>query len=189
MADRFDVDAVRAGHPTGIVAEEAEQAAVLVPVIDRPDGHAVLFTERADHLPNHAGEMSFPGGGREERDADLEATALRESHEEVGLRPGEVDVVGQLDDVPGPYGHVVRPFVGTVPDRAYEPTSAEVAACVVLPLAALSDPANFDTERRSGPDGEGVTLPFFRVDGHVVWGLTGHVLRTLLELSTDWRPE
>lgn len=185
---RLDLDALTAHDPTTIAAEEAEQAGVLVPVIERDGGHHILFTERAEHLPTHAGEMSFPGGGWEQVDTDLTATALREAHEEVGLRPDEAEVLGRLDDVPGPYGHVVRPIVARVADRTYRPTSGEVAQVVVLPVEALVDPTNYSEEQRSHPERGTATLPFFRVDGHTVWGLTGFILQTFLDLTADWTP-
>lgn len=184
---RLRLDALP-GDARSIDAEPAEQAAVLVPIIERDGEHFVLFTERADHMPTHAGEMSFPGGGREPHDADRTTTALREAEEEVGIDPADVTVVGRLDDVPGPYGHVVRPVVGRVPDREYRPTSDEVAAVVVLPVAALADPVNYDRETRSHPDRGTAELPFFRVDGHTVWGLTGFVLQELLAATGGWTP-
>lgn len=185
---RLVLERVAAYEPGTLETEEAEQAAVLVPVIERESGDHLLFTERSEDLSNHAGEMSFPGGGREPDDADREATALRESREEVGIRPDAVDVVGRLDDVPGPFGHVVRPFVGRVPDRDYAPTSLEVAAVAVISVAALADPANFSRDHHTLPGGETVELPYFRVDDHTVWGLTGHVTSNLLRVATDWRP-
>ncbi|WP_255151595.1 NUDIX hydrolase [Halorarius halobius] len=184
---RLDLSALTRDART-VDAEEAEQAGVLVPVIEREGAHYVLFTERADHMPTHAGEMSFPGGGREADDADLTETALREAREEVGIDPESVDLLGRLDDVPGPYGHVVRPVVGRVPDRDYRPTSAEVAQVVVLPVTALVEPTNYTTEERSHPDRGTARLPFFRVDGHTVWGLTGFILQELLAATTDWTP-
>jgi 8-oxo-dGTP pyrophosphatase MutT (NUDIX family) len=174
--------------PRDVTREGMRRAAVLVPVIHRPDGPFLLFTERSPDLEAHAGEMAFPGGGYEERDADLSATALREANEEVGLEPEEAEVVGRLDDVPGPFGHVVRPFVARVADREYHPDEREVVEVVVLPVAALTDPANYSVEERTNPEGRTVELPFFRVDGHVVWGLTGFVLTRFLSLTTDWEP-
>lgn len=185
---RLDLDALANYRARTVATEPAEQAGVLVAVVDRGGDDHLLFTERAAHLPTHAGEMSFPGGGREDGDADLTATALREAHEEVGVRRDEVTVLARLDDVPGPYGHVVRPIVARVPDREYVPTSAEVERVVVLPVASLTDPANYSREERSHPDRGTATLPFFRVDGVVVWGLTGFVLQELLRLTAGWSP-
>ncbi len=176
-----------ADHDPVAVTDETREAAVLAPVVDRPDGDGLLFIKRADHLGEHPGQMSFPGGGREPEDADLAATATREAREEVGLPPAAVDVVGRLDDIRTVTDYAVRPFVGRVPDRAYEPGDDEVAETAVLPLSALTDPDNYDSERRDHPRYGEIRVHYFRVDGYTVWGATGRMLVQLLELTTDWR--
>src|SRR6056297_1632111 len=88
-----------ADHTARPVEDQEHDAAVLVPVVGRQDGPHLLFTKRADHLGEHPGQMSFPGGGWEPKDDDLWATALREANEEIGLYPEEVDRVGRLDDI------------------------------------------------------------------------------------------
>ena len=174
-------------RPFDIAREDGDWAAVLVPVIERDEPH-ILFTERSPDLTAHAGEMAFPGGGYEDVDGDLEATALREASEEVGLRREEAEVLARLDDVPGPYGHVVRPYVARVADRTYHPDEYEVVEVVTLPVRGLTDPTNYSVEERTTPEGRTVGLPFFRVDGRVVWGLTGFVLLRFLSIVTDWEP-
>jgi 8-oxo-dGTP pyrophosphatase MutT (NUDIX family) len=176
-----------ARHAAATVSDARRQAAVVAPVIRRDDGHAVLFTKRADHLGEHPGQMSFPGGGREPGDADLLATALREADEEIGLRSDEVEVHGRLDDIATVSDYSVRPFVATVPDRTYRPDENEVAEVVVLAVADLVDLANYESERRAHPRHGEVRLHFFHVDGYTVWGATGRMLVQLLELTTDWR--
>jgi 8-oxo-dGTP pyrophosphatase MutT (NUDIX family) len=176
-----------ARHAAATVGDARREAAVLAPVIRRDDGPAVLFTKRADHLGEHPGQMSFPGGGREPGDADLLATALREADEEIGLRPGEAEVYGRLDDIATVSDYSVRPFVATIPDRAYRPDENEVAEVVVLAVDDLVDLANYESERRDHPRYGEVRLHFFHVDGYTVWGATGRMLVQLLELTTDWR--
>jgi 8-oxo-dGTP pyrophosphatase MutT (NUDIX family) len=156
-------------------------------VIDRDGGPHLLFTKRADHLGEHPGQMSFPGGGREPSDEDLLATAKREANEEIGLRPEEVDVVGQLDDLPTVTRYRIRPFVSQIPDRAYEPDEREVAEIAVLPVAGLTDLDNYESERREHPDYGDVRVHFFHVGGYTVWGATARIVVQLLELTTDWR--
>lgn len=185
---RLDLTPLAGYDATCIVADPDEQAAVLAPVIARPDGDYLLFTERSPDLEQHAGEMSFPGGGRDPDDANLRETALREADEEIGLNPGEADVIGRLDDVPGPFGHVIRPYVARVPDREYVPDGREIIETVVLSVDDLIDPVNYREEVRDHPERGRVTVPYFEVDGALVWGLTGVMLSTLLERTTDWEP-
>ena len=182
----MNLDGVRR-HESATIADAERRAAVLAPVLDRDGTPHVLFTKRADHLGNHPGQMSFPGGGVEPEDPNLEATALREADEEIGLRPEEVDVVGRLDDVDTVSEYVVTPFVGTVPDREYVPSDAEVAEIAALPVPELTDPANYESERRDHPHYGDVRIHFFRAGGYTVWGATGGMLVQLLELTTDWR--
>ncbi|ESP88963.1 NUDIX hydrolase [Candidatus Halobonum tyrrellensis] len=182
----MNLDGVRR-HAPATIGEAERRAAVLAPVVDRGGTPHVLFTKRADHLGSHPGQMSFPGGGVEAEDADLKATALREADEEIGLRPGEVEVVGRLDDVETVSDYVVTPFVGTVPDREYAPSDGEVAEIAVLPVAELTDRANYESARREHPRYGDVRIHFFRVGGYTVWGVTGGMVVQLLELATDWR--
>jgi 8-oxo-dGTP pyrophosphatase MutT (NUDIX family) len=183
----MDLGAVTDHEPRD-VSGEARESAVLAPVIRRPDGDHLLFTKRADHLGEHAGQMSFPGGGSEPEDADLLATALREADEEVSLRPDQADVVGRLDDILTVTDYTVRPFVATVPDREYVPDESEVAEITVLPVEGLTDPDNFETETREHPDLGEVRIHYFHVDGYTVWGATGRILAQLLSLTTGWTP-
>jgi 8-oxo-dGTP pyrophosphatase MutT (NUDIX family) len=172
-------------HTPRSVDDAKREAAVVAPVVDRGDD-ALLFTKRADHLGQHPGQMSFPGGGREPSDADLEATARREADEEIGLRPDEIDIVGRLDDIPTVSDYSVRPFVSRIPNREYVPDEREVAEITVLPVAELTDLDNYESERRDHPYYGDIRLHFFRVGGYTVWGATGRMLVQLLELTTDW---
>jgi 8-oxo-dGTP pyrophosphatase MutT (NUDIX family) len=181
----MNLDAVRR-HTPRTVDDAEREAAVVAPVVDRGGSDALLFTKRADHLGEHAGQMSFPGGGREPSDAGLEATARREANEEIGLRDDEIDVVGRLDDIPTVSEYAVRPFVSRIPDREYVPDEREVAEIAVLPVAELTDLANYESERRDHPYYGEVRLHFFHVGGYTVWGATGRMLVQLLELATDW---
>ncbi|MFC7204360.1 NUDIX hydrolase [Haloferax namakaokahaiae] len=167
--------------------EAGRRAAVIAPVLFRDDRPHVLFTKRADHLGEHPGQMSFPGGGTEPSDDGLEATALREANEEIGLRPDEVTFHGRLDDILTITDYAVSPFVATIPDREYEPDHREVAEIVALSVDDLTSRANYESERRDHPTYGDIRLHFFYVDGYTVWGATGRMLVQLLELTTDWR--
>jgi 8-oxo-dGTP pyrophosphatase MutT (NUDIX family) len=182
----MDLSGVRRHHPV-TVGEAERWAAVVAPVVDRDGRPAIVFTKRADHLGDHPGQMAFPGGGREPSDESLEATAKREAHEEIDLRPEEVDVVGRLDDITTVTGYAVRPFVARVPDREYTPDEQEVAEIVPLAVEDLIARENYESERREHPEYGDIRLHFFHVDGYTVWGATGRMLVQLLELTTDWR--
>jgi 8-oxo-dGTP pyrophosphatase MutT (NUDIX family) len=171
--------------------EPGRAAAVLVPLLPRPDGLHVLFTERSKELRSHAGQVSFPGGSIDAGDRDSEAAALREAHEEVGLRPEHVEVLGLLDDCPTfVTGYVITPVVGIVDPLAFTaagrypwtPSPAEIAALHELPLAGFTEPANMRVERRKH-EGAIFELTWYTVDGTTVWGATARILRQLIELS------
>lgn len=156
-------------------------AAVLVAVMDRTGGLSVLFTRRSAHLRAHAGQVSFPGGSREAGDKNPAETALRESHEEVGLEPSHVQVIGYLDDYPTNTRFLVTPVVGLVSaNAAIEPDRVEVDDVFEVPLAFLLNERNY--KRRTVVRGER-RLPYWALThgGHTIWGATAGMLRNLIE--------
>ncbi|WP_246998970.1 NUDIX hydrolase [Halosolutus gelatinilyticus] len=178
-------DPIAAHRPVEIDDQEHD-AAVLAPVIERDGEHHLLFTRRADHLGEHPGQMSFPGGGAEPEDETILDTALREADEEIGLRASEAEIVGQLDDIRTITEYAVTPFVARIPDREYDRDEDEVAEIIALPLSGLLDPENYEYERRDHPYYGDIVIHYFHVDGYTVWGATGRILVQLLELATDF---
>src|SRR5579875_3547298 len=163
------------------------QAAVLVPLhIKRGVLHAV-FTERHHDLPRHAGEISFPGGRRDPGDADLVATALRETHEEVGLPPDSVEVLGALEPVPTVVtGYAIYPFVGIVPGNfRWTPSDSEVAAVIDLPLPAVA--AGYG-RRRLVRRGAAIHTDTYVADEHMIWGATARIVSDLLDRAGELVP-
>ncbi|WP_416897285.1 MAG: CoA pyrophosphatase [Minwuia sp.] len=155
------------------------EAAVLVPIIDRPDGPTVLLTRRTAHLSSHAGQISFPGGRREERDPSPEATALRETEEEVGIDPSLVDVVGMLDIYTTVTNYAVTPVVGIVaPDFRPKPDPYEVAEVFETPLAFLLDSKNHHrhTGWFNGVPRKWWAMPY---NDYYIWGATAGMLMNL----------
>jgi 8-oxo-dGTP pyrophosphatase MutT (NUDIX family) len=118
-------------------------AAVLVPLVNRSTGLQVLLTQRSAALPDHPGQISFPGGRVETEDASLDATALREATEEVGLPSSQVSVIGHLPEYETVTGYRVTPVIGWVePPFTLTPDPIEVADVFEVPLAFVLDPAN-----------------------------------------------
>ncbi len=169
------------GDAARISVPGAQHAAVLVPLYVDPQGalHAV-FTERRPDMRRHAGEISFPGGRRDEHDPDLCATALRETHEEIGLPPGAVEVVGALQPTPTfVTNYAIYPFVGLIePGFAWVVAEAEVGQVLELPLDAVREGYARRRLVRRG-------LPFrtdtYAVDGPLIWGATARIVADLLE--------
>jgi len=155
------------------------RAAVLVPLHEREGELCAVFTQRPQDLPRHAGQISFPGGRVEDADADLIATALREAHEEIGLPPSAVELLGALRPI-----HVaasdfaVYPLVGLIErPAAWVPAAGEVAAIHELTLAELA--AGAGRAVIVLPEGERET-PTFMAGGLVIWGATAIMVADLL---------
>ncbi|MEZ4392439.1 MAG: CoA pyrophosphatase [Polyangiales bacterium] len=152
-------------------------AAVLVPLLRRDGAAHVMLTLRQAAMRRHGGQFAFPGGRRDEGDRDAVHTALREAHEEVGLDPAAVRVLGMLDDHSTSTGFVVTPVVGWIPSGLrYRLSEDEVAQVVELPLAAFSALPRARTVAAQGH--RRIVLPF-EVQGHLVWGATAAMLREL----------
>jgi 8-oxo-dGTP pyrophosphatase MutT (NUDIX family) len=155
-------------------------AAVLVPLYLREDELVAVLTERRADLRRHAGEISFPGGRQDEPDEDLRRTALREAHEEIGLDPDHVELVGALPPV-GTFvtGYRVFPFVGSISGgHDWRLQEAEVEQVLELPLPALVQ--GYESKRLL-KRGVPIKTPTYTVDGHFVWGATARIVEHLLE--------
>ena len=169
-------------------AREPTRAAVLLPLVHRDNGMHVLLTRRADHLRDHAGQISFPGGRSESIDADAAATALREAEEEVGLPRSQVQVIGCLPNYTTVTSYVVTPVVAIVqPPLALSLDAFEVAEAFEVPLQFLMTPAH---HRRHVFDYGGAQRQFLSMpwqgqaaDGspreYFIWGATAAMLRNL----------
>ena len=121
----------------------ARPAAVLVPLVQRDEGLHVILTRRTDHLSDHAGQISFPGGRQEDHDNTLEETALRETEEEIGLARVHIELVGRLDDYYTVTGYQVTPVVGVItPPFDLAPDAHEVAEVFEVPLEFILEPRN-----------------------------------------------
>jgi 8-oxo-dGTP pyrophosphatase MutT (NUDIX family) len=154
-------------------------AAVLVPLVMRPRGLQVLLTQRTDHLHDHAGQVSFPGGRREHTDAGSVDTALRETREEIGLGEDFIEVVGLLDDYETGTGFRVTPVVSFVSEGfTLTLDSFEVADTFEVPLDYLFDPTN---HQRRSRDFNGTRRSYYAFEyrDRVIWGATAGMLMNL----------
>lgn len=173
------------GQPLELPGVELRQAAVLVPLAVRGAVPVAIFTRRPDTLRRHAGQISFPGGVRDPADTTPLHTALREAEEEVGVGPAEVAVLGMLDEIPTITEFRVVPFVGRLsPQTVLDPSPAEIAELIEVPLAALQEPARQRVEKRFIRGAER-DIYFFEYAGHTIWGATARIVRNLLDVTAE----
>jgi 8-oxo-dGTP pyrophosphatase MutT (NUDIX family) len=164
--------------------EALRPAAVLVPVVRRDAGLTILFTRRTDHLYDHAGQISFPGGRTEAHDESPAATALRETFEEIGLPQSRVEVLGSLPEYTTVTGYHVTPVVGLVnPPLTLSLDAFEVAEAFEVPLTFFLDPSNHqrNTLQYQGRDRHYYAMPF---EKRYIWGATAGMLMNLYAFLT-----
>jgi 8-oxo-dGTP pyrophosphatase MutT (NUDIX family) len=183
-----------AGDGRLIGARAPAHAAVLVPLVQRDDGLQVLLTRRTDHLRDHAGQVSFPGGRTEAFDDGPIGTALREAREEVGLEPARVEVIGQMPTYATVTSFIVTPVIGLVrPPLDLQLDGHEVAEAFEVPLAYLMDPARHQRHvfTFDGGQRQFLSMPWRTLlpDGstreYFIWGATAAMLRNLYRLLSD----
>lgn len=158
------------------------EAAVLVPLIGRSGRVQVLFTQRTAHLDDHAGQISFPGGRVEAADTSREATALRETEEEIGLSTESVALLGRLPEYEIPSGFRITPVVGWIePPFALNPDPFEVAAVFEAPLEHFLEASRYQRRqfRFRGRHRHYLAIPF---EGRYIWGATAGMLYYLCRL-------
>ena len=157
-------------------------AAVLVGLVDWPEGITVLLTQRTEHLQDHAGQISFPGGRIEPQDDGPEDAALRETEEEIGLPRDQIELIGRLDTYETSTGYEVVPVVGLVrPPFVLLPDPHEVADVFEVPLAFILDPNNVETRSRPWQGGrrQFFVLPYQQ---RYIWGATAGMLVNLAQV-------
>jgi 8-oxo-dGTP pyrophosphatase MutT (NUDIX family) len=173
------------GRPLDLPGVALREAAVLVPLTLRQGVATIIFTRRPQALRRHGGQISFPGGVRDPGDVTPLHAALRELHEEVGVPPGHVEVLGMLDEIPTITEFRVLPFVGRLPpDTVFAPDPGEIAEVLEVPLAALLEPSRQRVERRFLLGAERDTY-LFEYAGHTIWGATARILRNLLDQAEE----
>jgi 8-oxo-dGTP pyrophosphatase MutT (NUDIX family) len=186
--ETFIQQALRRHAPRELAVPSRRLAAVLAPLYCHEDEYGILFTKRSETVLHHRGQISFPGGGYEPRDASLQATALRESEEEIGLQPADVTILGQLDDLlTNNSNYLVRPFVGIIPyPYVFELDARETAYVIEVPLRFLRQ-HNPPEEEIRRHEGRVVQSYFFDYNGHTIWGATGKILKQFLDLLDQYK--
>jgi 8-oxo-dGTP pyrophosphatase MutT (NUDIX family) len=173
--------ALAARPPARVSLDDARDAAVLIPIVADPEP-TLIFTIRTETLATHKGQISFPGGSIDDDDADEIAAALREAHEEIGLDPTGVEILGELDAFPTfVTGYVVTPVVGWLEKvPVLVPNPDEVAAVLHVPLAQLSEEIRsepgFSHQDRTYPTEAWVW------NDNVIWGVTARIVRSFLDI-------
>jgi 8-oxo-dGTP pyrophosphatase MutT (NUDIX family) len=158
-------------------------AAVLLPIYKKQGEYHILLTKRTQKVEHHKGQICFPGGARHESDRGLMDTALRETFEEIGVRPEDIEILGELDNMGTLTSNfLVTPFVGIIP-YPYELTvnEDEIEELVEVPLSALADEKNHREEVYI-IEGIEVKAVMFDYQGHVIWGATARMLEQFLDL-------
>jgi 8-oxo-dGTP pyrophosphatase MutT (NUDIX family) len=167
-----------------INAPKLKRAAVLIPLIPDREGWNLLFSRRSANLAAHSGQIAFPGGGANQGEP-LEAAAVREAHEEVGIASERVELIGRLDDLVTNSGFLVAPFVGVIDQRIdYVLQAAEVDEVFEVPIEALLTPEQPEVRFVSFRD-KRYPAYFYRYERHEIWGLTGRILKHFLDFV--WR--
>ena len=158
-------------------------SAVLVPIYQREGQYHILFTQRTERVKEHKGQISFPGGARQDGDKTLLDTALRESAEEIGLAPDQVKILGELDDtITEVTDYIISPFVGLIPwPYEFKVDGWETEAIIEAPVSALmnKDCLREETEIK---DGRAVSSYFYHYGGKVIWGATARILHQFLDI-------
>jgi 8-oxo-dGTP pyrophosphatase MutT (NUDIX family) len=160
-------------------------AAVLIPLLWENDGWQLLFTRRNADLPEHSGQVAFPGGRADPGDTSPEQTALREAEEEIGIDPEDVRILGRLHDYLTITNYRVTPVVGVIPwPYPLRLANEEVSRAFTIPLDWLADPANHEERQRRlpSPHSPVFVIYFEPYDGEVLWGASARFTLALLDI-------
>lgn len=170
----------REHSPRSLPGKGMREAAVLVALTESQGEVSLLLTERSQYLPTHKGEVAFPGGKVDSEDLSLIDTALREAHEEVGLAPESVAIVGELDQVTSKHGFLVTPVLSVIPaDVQLEADPGELSCYFKAPLKLFYEPSGDYLLRGK------VKIPSYQYEGFRIWGLTAYVIAEMMNRYFD----
>jgi 8-oxo-dGTP pyrophosphatase MutT (NUDIX family) len=159
-------------------------SAVLIPIYKEQGQYYIVFIKRTDTVKTHKGQISFPGGGREKGDKTLRDTAIREACEEIGLRPEDIEILGEMDDeVTTTSNYIVTPFAALIPwPYHFTGEKAEVAEILSVPVSALLDETCLQRDIETLDGGIIVDSYSYHYKGKIIWGATARILHKLLEI-------
>jgi 8-oxo-dGTP pyrophosphatase MutT (NUDIX family) len=169
---------------SGLVTQQPRPAAVLIPFLHKEGEWHILFTRRTDNLPEHSGQVAFPGGRTDPQDSSPVATALREADEEISLKPDVVKILGSLKRLPTITNYFVTPIVGAIPwPYEFSIKEEEVSKIFTIPLKWLSDPNNHKIHQRvlSVSNKLMPVVYFKQYDGELLWGVSARITINLLQ--------
>ena len=177
-------NALASYQPTVVANEPGTWPAAVLFLLYEHEGRIyTCFQKRTDKVDAHKGQVSLPGGGRDPEDADLIATALRETHEEIGVHPDHVEILGSIDQMKTISNFIVTPYVGWLDRYPYGWTFSEdeVAYLLEVPIDHLRDPANFVPDRRR-VNGREIIVPSYQWQDDLIWGATGRMVSNFLDV-------
>jgi len=176
------------GKALHLPGAQLRESAVLAPLFLREGEPWLLFTKRPTTLRRHAGQISFPGGARDDEDPTPLHTALRETQEELGIPEERVEVLGMLDEIPTITSFRIVPFVGAIPaDFPLRPNPEEIAELIEVPVRALLSPTLPRVEMWNVMEKEREVY-FYDYGAHVIWGATARILKDLLAIIRELTP-
>ena len=171
--------------PVSLTDASLTPAAVMLLLYRKNGEDCILLNKRSDSVEDHKGEIAFPGGRKDLSDASLLDTALRETHEEMGIHPQDVEVLGEMDDVATITNYVIRPFVGSIRHPyTFRPSRREVAEVLEVPVESLTNGTAVRDEVRVVDGGE-VNTPSYAYRGHLIFGATATILRRMLKVLDE----
>lgn len=167
-----------------IVDPSCTSAAVLVPIYYKQGQYYILLIKRTERVEKHKGEISFPGGARDEKDKTLLDTALRESAEEIGLMPEKAEILGELDDeVSVKTNYIITPFVALIPwPYQLKVDGVETEELIEASISVLQERGYSRQELR---DGKTVTTYFYNYRDRIIWGATARILNKFLDILAE----
>ena len=169
--------AKRADQPLTTSPVSLKKAAILIPFVYVEGIWSLLFTRRADTLKKHRGQVSFPGGGMDDIDNSPEETALREAHEEIGLKNSDVQIIGNMPDFITNSDYLVTPVVSCIDwPVPLELSADEVSRVFTIPIDWLKNPENWEERLYSHPNGPSGSVIFYNLfDGELLWGISAKI--------------